>query len=161
MTTAPPTTALTGPQRRVAAPLVYGHSRQAIAAQLHLSVDGVASQLRLVRKKMDRLGCSQAVLVHALLTARAVAPPACGRPAPDFTEIERKLLRALAEHSLNRDIGTAIEVSASDVRAEIGALVAKSCADNTAHLVGLAHAWGILGDGVPALSAATPGEVGR
>lgn len=161
MTTTPPTTALTGPQRRAAAPLVYGHSTQAIAAQLHLSMDGVASQLRLVRKKMDRLGCSPAVLVHALLTTRAVAPPACGRPAPDFTELERTLLRALAEHSLNRDIGNAIEVSASDVRAEIGALVAKACADNAHHLVGLAHTWGILGGGAPAPSAATAGEAGR
>ncbi|MBZ3908429.1 MULTISPECIES: helix-turn-helix transcriptional regulator [Streptomyces] len=161
MTTTPPTTALTGPQRRVAAPLVYGHSPQAIAAQLQLSVDGVASQLRLVRKKMDRPGCSRPVLVHALLTARAVDPPACARPAPNFTELELTLLRALAEHSLNSHIGNAIEVRASDVRAEVGALVAKGGADNAHHLVGLAHTWGILGGGAPAPSEAAAGEAGR
>lgn len=145
MTTAPPITPLTEPQKRAAAPLVYGAPNEAIAAQIHLSTDGVASQLRVARKKLGRPGCSRAVLVHALLTARQVAPPACHRPAPDFIEDELQLLRALAEHSLNEDIGHAIGVRASDVRAELDALLAKACADNAAHLVGLAHAWNILG----------------
>ncbi|GHH56749.1 sigma-70 family RNA polymerase sigma factor [Streptomyces candidus] len=161
MATALPITLLTEPQRRVAAPLVYGMSNEAIAAQLHLSVSGVASQLKVVRKKVHRTGCSRAVLVHTLITARQVAPPACQRPAPDFTDIERTLLHALAEHSLSEEIGNTIEVSASDVRAEIDALLSKACADNAAHLVGLAHTWEILGDSSHAQPPATAGRAAR
>ncbi|MEU1776708.1 hypothetical protein ABZ501_27280 [Streptomyces sp. NPDC019922] len=157
MITAPPITPLTEPQKRVAAPLVYGGSNESIAAQIQLSADGVASQLRVARKKLGRPGCSRAVLVHALLTTRQVAPPVCHRPPPAFTEDELGLLRALSEHSLNEDIGHAIGVRASDVRAELDALLAKACADNAAHLVGLAHAWNIFGgpsDSQPAAPAA-------
>ncbi|MFE1190007.1 hypothetical protein [[Kitasatospora] papulosa] len=146
MTTAPPITPLTEPQKRAAAPLVYGLSNKAIAAQIHLSAAGVASQLKVTRVKMDRPGCSRAVLVHALLTTRQVRPPVCHRPAPEFTEGELKLLHAHAEHSHNEDIGHAIGLRASDVRAETDALLVKACADNTAHLVGLGHAWGIFDD---------------
>ncbi|MEU9599819.1 sigma-70 family RNA polymerase sigma factor [Streptomyces sp. NPDC048109] len=149
--TPPATTCLTTAQRRAAAPLVYGGTNKAIGAQIHLSPEGVASHLRTARKALGRRGCSRPVLVHALLTAREVPPPACRRPCPDFTTRDLRLLQALAEHSRNENIGRAIGVPGSDVRAEIDALVAKACADDAVHLVGLGHAWEILsGDGAVA-----------
>ncbi|MFD3959167.1 MULTISPECIES: hypothetical protein [Streptomyces] len=142
-------TLLTDAQRRAAAPLVYGGTNETIGAQIHLSAEGVASHLRTARNALGRRGCSRPVLAHALLTAREVRPPACQRSCPDFTVRDLRLLKALAEHSLNEDIGRAIGVPGSDVRTEIDALVAKAYADNAVHLVGLGHAWGILGESAP------------
>ncbi|MFD7323953.1 sigma-70 family RNA polymerase sigma factor [Streptomyces sp. NPDC059875] len=142
--TTPVNSLLTDAQKRAVAPLVYGATNQAIGAQIHLSPDGVASHLRTARSKLGRRGCSRPVLVHALLTAREVPPPACQRPCPDFTAMERRLLQALAEHDLNEDIGRAVGVPAWDVRTGVDDLVTKACADNATHLVGLAHAWGVL-----------------
>ncbi|MFG3403828.1 AsnC family protein [Streptomyces sp. NPDC048142] len=144
--TPPTTTLLTDAQRRAVAPLIYGGTNESIGAQIHLSAEGVASHLRTTRNALGRRGCSRPVLVHALLTAREVPPPACQRPCPDLTTRDLQLLQALAEHSRNEDIGRAIGVPGSDVRAEIDALVAKACADNPVHLVGLGHAWNILSD---------------
>ncbi|MCX4826143.1 sigma-70 family RNA polymerase sigma factor [Streptomyces sp. NBC_01142] len=146
MTTALRTTTLTADQRRAAARFVYGVTNQAIAGQVCLSVDGVASHLSAVRKKMGCPGSSRAVLVHTLLTAREVPPPASSGPVPAFTNHEMTAIRAIAEHTRNADIGNAIGVPADDVRAEIDAVVAKASARSAAHLVGLAHAWGLLGD---------------
>ncbi|MET8768552.1 LuxR C-terminal-related transcriptional regulator [Streptomyces sp. NPDC004658] len=145
MTTALNRPTLTQQQRRIAARLVYGASNATIARQVCLSVDGVASHLSAVRKKMGCPGSSPAVLLHALLTAREVPPPASVGPAPAFTEHERKVIRAIAEHTGNEDIGTTIGVRARDVRTEIDAVVDKAHARNATHLVGLAHIWGILG----------------
>ncbi|MEU7072932.1 sigma-70 family RNA polymerase sigma factor [Streptomyces narbonensis] len=139
---------LTDAQRRAVAPLVYGGTNESIGAEIHLSAEGVASHLRTARNALGRRGCSRPVLVHALLAAREVRPPA-KRPCPDFTVRDLQLLQALAEHSRNEDIGRAINVPGSDVRTEIDALVAKAGADNAVHLVGLGHAWDILGESAP------------
>ncbi|MGY4963611.1 sigma-70 family RNA polymerase sigma factor [Streptomyces sp. 900105245] len=143
------TTLLTGAQRRAVAPLVYGGTNESIGAEIHLSAQGVASHLRTARNALGRRGCSRPVLVHALLAAREVRPPACQRSCPDFTVRDLQLLQALAEHSRNDDIGRAISVPGSDVRAEIDALVAKAGADNAVHLVGLGHAWEVLAECAP------------
>ncbi|MER6408973.1 LuxR C-terminal-related transcriptional regulator [Streptomyces viridosporus] len=164
MTTAPPTTALTADQQRVAARFVYGLTNKAIAQKVCLSVGGVASHLRAARKKMGCPGCSRSVLVHTLLAAREVPPPASNGPVPAFTEHELTVIRAIAEHSRNADIGKAIGVRADDVRAEVDAVVAQGKASNAAHLVGLAHAWGILGrvsGSQPATVRTTVGEPAR
>ncbi|MET9117550.1 sigma-70 family RNA polymerase sigma factor [Streptomyces longwoodensis] len=146
MTTAPKSWTLTQQQRRIAARLVYGPSRAEIAGQVRLSVEGVTSRLKAARKAMGCPGSSSAVFVHALLTAREVPPPASIGPAPDFTEQDRAIIWAIAQHTRKQDIATAIGVPAKDVRAAIGAVVAKAQACNATHLVGLAHIWGILGD---------------
>ncbi|MEU3171806.1 sigma-70 family RNA polymerase sigma factor [Streptomyces sp. NPDC086080] len=144
--TADPIAPLTPAAKRVAARLIYGATNAAIAAHLYLSVHGVKSQLQAARRHVGcPPGASRAVLVHTLLTARHVDPPACRRPAPRLSENEQRLLHALTRHSRNTDIGAAIGVSARDVRADIDFLLAKACADNTAHLVGLAHTWKLLG----------------
>ncbi|MFI2415109.1 hypothetical protein [Streptomyces sp. NPDC018947] len=57
--------------------------------------------------------------------------------------------QAIAEHTLNTDIGKAIGVRGDDVRTEINVVTAKAAALNPAHLVGLAHALGILGNTAP------------
>ncbi|MEU2354423.1 helix-turn-helix transcriptional regulator [Streptomyces misionensis] len=145
------TTALTSPalltpgERRVAEQLVHGRNIPSIAYRLFLSTHSVASHLRSMRRKLGCPGSSPAVLVHALLTAQAVPPPAPGGDAPDFTPGECTVIRAIAEHTRNGNIGSAIGVRASDVRTEVDAVVNKAGARSQAHLVGLAHAWHILG----------------
>jgi DNA-binding CsgD family transcriptional regulator len=149
-TDTPPSPALlTHDQQRVAARLVYGASNQLIARQVNLTVFTVASHLAAARRKLDLPNSSRAVLTHALLTAREVPPPSTTGPAPEFTEHDRQVIRAVAEHTLNSDIGGAIGVRADDARAEIDAVVAKAGAHNAVHLVGLARAWGILTDTAP------------
>ncbi|MEV4333613.1 LuxR C-terminal-related transcriptional regulator [Streptomyces sp. NPDC049597] len=160
MTTAPTRPAILTPeQRRVAAQLVYGMPNVAIARKVSLSVDGVASHLSSARRRLGCPGSSRAVLVHALLTAREVPPPASLTPAPDLTEIERKTICAIAEHTRNADIGNVIGVSPDDVRAEIDAVIVKAAADSAAHLIGLAHTWGILGDTTSRSASSTAGPV--
>ncbi|MFI0219893.1 LuxR C-terminal-related transcriptional regulator [Streptomyces lydicus] len=132
-------------QKRVATPFVYGASNSVISQQLHLTTDSVASHLRMARKKLGCPGSSRPVLVHAILTTHQVAPPACHRPAPDFTEAELILLNAIAEHSLSADIARCVGGSGANVRGGVDALIKKACADNPTHLVGLGHAWGLLG----------------
>ncbi|MFK4120004.1 helix-turn-helix transcriptional regulator [Streptomyces longwoodensis] len=146
MTTTPKRPTLTQQQRRIAARLVYGASRAEIAGQVRLSVEGVTSHLKAARAAMGCRGTSSAVFVHALLTAREVPPPASIGPTPDFTEHDRTVIRAIAQHTRNQDIATAIGAPAKDVRTAIGAVIAKAQARNATHLVGLAHIWGILGD---------------
>ncbi|MEV7157066.1 LuxR C-terminal-related transcriptional regulator [Streptomyces misionensis] len=146
------TTSLTGPagltpaELRVATPLVHGMTKQAIGRQIFLSEAGVATHLNSVRKKLGVPGCSLAVLVHTLLTARAVPPPATSQLAPDYTPDECKTIRAIAEHTGSRNIGAAIGVRARDVCTEVDAVIAKAGVDSAHQLVGLAHVWDILGD---------------
>ncbi|WP_435057705.1 sigma-70 family RNA polymerase sigma factor [Streptomyces sp. bgisy060] len=148
-TTDTPPTVLTPDQHRVAARLVDGASNQRIARLEHLTVFTVASHLAAARRKFNRPGSSRAVLTHALLTAREVPPPATTGPMPEFTARDRQVIRAVAEHNLNAAISDAIGVRADDVRAEIDAVAVKAGADNEVHLVGLGHAWGILGESAP------------
>ncbi|MFE0852160.1 sigma-70 family RNA polymerase sigma factor [Streptomyces mutabilis] len=154
MTTAPPPTRLTEPQRRAVAPLVYGASNEGIGARIHLSAAGVASHIRTARKRFNQLGCSRPVLVHTLLSSREVPPPTCQRACPDFTTPELQLIRAIATYSRNEDIAQAVSVRTDDVLAEIDAVVAKACADNATHLIGLAHTWGLFGPARDARPAA-------
>ncbi|MFJ4151945.1 LuxR C-terminal-related transcriptional regulator [Streptomyces galbus] len=149
MTTAPNSSTLTQQQCRIAARLVSGASHATIASQVRLSVKAVRGHLRATRKKMGCPGSSPAVLVHALLTTREVPPPGGIGPAPDFTEHHRKVIQAIAQHTSMKDIGTAIGVGEADVRTEIHAVRAMAHAYNPAHLVGLAHKWGILGAAQP------------
>lgn len=153
--TTDPITPLTPAVQRVAARLVHGDTNTAIAAHLSLSVHSVKSHMQAARRHVGRVGASAAVVVHALLATRHVDPPACVRPAPPLTGTERLLLHALTRHSRNADIGSVIKVSATDVRAEIDALLAKTGATNAAHLVGLAHAWQLLDEPTPHQGAHT------
>lgn len=143
-TTTPDVTLLTAEQRRAASPLVYGLSNKVIGAETYLSETTVASHLSALRERLGVPGSSRPVLVHTLLTRRLVARPQARQACPAFTSEELQLVRAIAEHSLNADIGRVIGVRGEDVRTEIDAVVAKGRADNTTHLVGLAHTWGLF-----------------
>ncbi|MFF7400652.1 GntR family transcriptional regulator [Streptomyces murinus] len=133
-------------QQRVAAELINGMPIEWIAERLHISVSAVTAHLRAVRRKMDLSNSSSAVLVHALLTAREFARPAITQEVPNFDAFECKVIRAIAEHTLTKDIGNAIGVRARDVRAKKDAVITKADARNAHHLVGLAWAWKVLGD---------------
>ncbi|MFE7448207.1 sigma-70 family RNA polymerase sigma factor [Streptomyces griseus] len=107
------------------------------------------SQLKGVRRALGLSGTTRRVLVHSLLERGCVAPPACERPAPDFTSDDLALLSALAQHPRYDCIAEAAGIPVENLRAEIGALVAKAGADNAIHLVSLAHRWQLLGTNTP------------
>ncbi|MFM9540103.1 hypothetical protein [Streptomyces turgidiscabies] len=88
---------------------------------------------------------SRPARAHAVLASGQIAPPPAPAHAPEFTLAELRFLRALAEHPETRDIARAARIAQAEVRPWTKALVAKSGADNETHLVGLGHAWGLLG----------------
>ncbi|SCD37988.1 hypothetical protein GA0115261_1001811 [Streptomyces sp. OspMP-M43] len=147
---APEAQSLTAAQRRCVGPLLYGWSTVRIARHLRMSSEGVMSQLKGVRRALGLSGTTRRVLVHSLLERGYVAPPACERPAPGFTSDDLALLSALAQHPRYDCIAEAAGIPVKNLRAEIGALVAKTGADNAIHLVSLAHRWQLLGINTPA-----------
>ena len=163
MTTALPATTLTADQRRVAARLVYGVSNKAIASQVCLSVDGVASHLSAARKKMGWLGIFACRPRPHPSRRPKRFPTGRQRDGSGVHQPRRDRHTGHRRDTLNADIGNAIGVPADDVRAEIDATVDTGNARNAAHLVGLAHTWGILGtsDTQPATGATATAEPAR
>ncbi|MEU0215045.1 LuxR C-terminal-related transcriptional regulator [Streptomyces sp. NPDC006265] len=162
-----PTTAaltqLTPAEKRVAALLVTGASNLQGAQSLGMSTSTYAGHLGSISRKFQitsRVG--RPARAHAVLASGQVAPPPAPAQAPEFTLGERRLLRALAEHPETHDIARAARVPEAEVRPWIRALVAKAGADNDTHLVGLGHAWGLLGarGGESASSDDAPNETG-
>lgn len=152
-------TRLTPAERRVAEVLVTGASNIQGAQNLGMSSSTYAGHLGSISRKFQiasRTG--RPARAHAVLASGQIAPPPASAHAPEFTLAELQLLRALAQHPETRDIARAARVHEAEVRPRIKALVAKSAADNETHLVGLGHAWGLLG---PRGSDDAPTETGE
>jgi DNA-binding NarL/FixJ family response regulator len=146
MTTAPaPITPLTPALKLVTQYLVRGESTDSIATAMNLSKATVRGYLGEIRQNLHcPPRCSAAVLVHAILTHRQVDLSEHTCPAPELTDSERRLLRAVATHSRWRDMAHAAGVPTSDVCTSVDALVDKAGATDSVHLVRLAHAWNLL-----------------
>lgn len=139
-------TQLTPAEKRVAKVLVTGASNIQGAQDLGMSTSTYVGHLGNIGRKFQitsRTG--RPARAHAVLASGQVDPPPVHAPVPEFTLGERRLLRALAEHPETYDIARAARVPEAEVRPWIKALVAKAGADNDTHLVGLGHAWGLLG----------------
>lgn len=138
-------TPLTTAQRRVARHLIRGADNQYIAAHAHLSPGTVKNHISNIREKLNCPPRStRAVLVHALLTHRQVPPPAVPCPDVGLGTEERNLLRAIADHSHADDIAEAAGIAPADLRARTAALIDKTGAEDSAHLVGIGHALAVL-----------------
>ncbi|MFM9462760.1 LuxR C-terminal-related transcriptional regulator [Streptomyces scabiei] len=144
--TAAELTQLTPAEKRVAEVLVTGASNIQGARDLGMSSSTYSGHLGSIGRKFQitsRTG--RPARAHAVLASGQVAPPPAPARIPEFTLGERRLLRALAEHPETYEIAQAARVAEAEVRPWIKALVAKAGADNDTHLVGLGHAWGLLG----------------
>ncbi|MFL0026050.1 DNA-binding protein [Streptomyces sp. NBUL23] len=146
MTTRAPITPLNPAQLRVAQQLVEGLSAQEIGTRNGLSIETIRRYVREIRRCLH-LGprCKPHVIVHFVLAAEQVTPPAAERQAPVLNEQQQLLLRAVAEHSAPCDVAFAAEIAPADLQAALYELLDKTGADAVTQLVVLAHAWGLLG----------------
>ncbi|NEB88918.1 DNA-binding protein [Streptomyces anulatus] len=143
-----PITPLNPAQHRVAQQLVEGLSTQEIAAKNGLAIETIRQYVRNIRRSLHcPPRCKPHVLVHYVLAAGQVTPPATERPLPVLDEAQRLLLRAVAEHSAPRDVALAAKIAPADLRTALYELLDTTGADTVTQLVVLAHAWGLLGAG--------------
>lgn len=141
-------TELTLTEKLVAEALITGVSNAQGADDLGMSTGTFAAHVSSIGRKFQvtsRQG--RAARAHAVLASGQIAPPQAPSVVPDFTRDERRLLRAVAEHPETHDIARAAGIPPADVRHRIRELVDKAGADNDTHLIGLGHAWRLLGTG--------------
>jgi DNA-binding NarL/FixJ family response regulator len=153
--TATELTQLTPTEKLVAEALITGVSNAQGADDLSMSTGTFAAHVSSIGRKFhvtSRKG--RAARAHAVLASGQVAPLAAPAAVPDFTHDEQRLLRALAKHPETHDIARAAGIRPADVRPQIRELVAKAGADNDTHLIGLGHAWKLLGAGGSGSSSA-------
>ncbi|MER5972324.1 DNA-binding protein [Streptomyces sp. NPDC002055] len=136
---------LTPAENGIKAHVAAGHTNQQAPSLTGIKATTVSRRLKHIGDKLGATG--RTPRVHAALSTGQVSPPSVTRPAPDFTDQEL-LLRAVAEHSEYSDIATATSLQLPNVTALLKALLDKAEAIDTAHLVGLGHAWKLLGPGV-------------
>lgn len=141
-----PITRLSPAQARLADYLARGLTIEQVAAETRLSPRTVTKHAAALRIKFRcPARCSMAVLIHALITTGQSTPPPPSRPAPHLSTQQLHLLRALTKHTATRDIAQAAGIEPADVRAHIDNLIVDADTDDPAHLVVLAHGWGLLG----------------
>ncbi|MFJ9580733.1 LuxR C-terminal-related transcriptional regulator [Streptomyces sp. NPDC101191] len=156
--TATELTQLTPTEKLVAEAMIAGVSNAQGAHDLGMSTGTFAAHVSSIGRKFQitsRKG--RAARAHAALASGQIAPPQAPAVVPDFARDERRLLRALAEHPETHDIARAAGIPPADVRPRIRELVDKAGADNDTHLIGLGHAWGLLGTGGSKASTADLG----
>ncbi|MFE0136197.1 hypothetical protein ACFWY6_32215 [Streptomyces sp. NPDC059037] len=147
-----PAVSLTSTQKEIALWLVDG-TFDKFAAHRHRSPVTIRGHLSRVRIRMAAPGSSRAVLVHVLLSAGQVPPPTPNKPAPDFTDADQMLMRALAQHSRATTIAEVCGLPLRGLRNRIDELCTKAGAADPAHLVALGHSWQVL---APAPMTAEP-----
>ncbi|WP_258050091.1 helix-turn-helix transcriptional regulator [Streptomyces finlayi] len=119
-TTRAPITPLKPTHQRVAQHLVDGHTAQDITTRTGLSPHTVRQYVRDIRVSVHcPPRCKPQVLVHLLLAAEQVAPPAPERPAPELNSEQQLLLKAVAELSSPRDIALAAKIAPADLRSAL------------------------------------------
>lgn len=133
---------LTPAQKRVLQHVAAGLTNQEAPQVLGMQPGTVIGHLLSVGYKFGVT--SRAAKVHAALASRQITAPAAETSAPDLTAGELRLLRAVATQSGREQIAVAAKVAPADVNPRVQDLVAKANARNSAHLVGLAHTWGLL-----------------
>ncbi|MEU9059067.1 DNA-binding protein [Streptomyces sp. NPDC048430] len=146
VTTSAPITPLKPTHQRVAQHIVDGLTIQDITKKTGLSPHTVREYVRDIRVSVHcPPRCKPQVLVHFLLAAEQVAPPATDRPTPELNAERQLLLKAVAEHSAPRDVGLAAKIAPADLRSALDELLIETGAADVTQLVVLAHAWGLLG----------------
>ncbi|MGW4289590.1 helix-turn-helix transcriptional regulator [Streptomyces sp. NPDC004673] len=135
---------LTEREFRVAALIAQGRPKRQIAALLALDYQRVGVIRDGVRARLGlRADCSDAALVHRLVPG-IVPAPALTMPAPELSEPERRLLRALPHHSRPHDVAVAAGILPKGYDSCLNALLGKAVASGPADLVARALTWELL-----------------
>lgn len=141
-------TQLTPAEKRVAERLVAGVSNIQGAQELGMCTGTFARHVASIGRKFQITSRSgRPARAHAVLDSEQVAPPAAPATVPRLTAADLRLLRAFAKYPETPDIAHAAGIAHAEVRPQIKKLVAEAGADNETHLIGLAHAWNLLGAG--------------
>ncbi|MFF6772696.1 DNA-binding protein [Streptomyces sp. NPDC012637] len=131
--------------RRVAEHLVRNAANADIAVAEGLSASTVHAYAKDIRQHLGLPPrASRAVIAHALLGRGEATAPEPGRPAPVLTADDELLLRAIGTRSRQADIALAARIAPADLRTKTESLLSTTGATDPVHLIGLAHAWGLL-----------------
>ncbi|MFF3976620.1 DNA-binding protein [Streptomyces sp. NPDC001828] len=145
MTAPAPTPSLTPSEQRLAQLLVDGLAAPEIASATGLALGTVTKALTTLRLKLH---CPQrsplAVLVHRLLNTGLATAPTPKQPAPALSPEQMRLLTAVAEHRLPRDIAFAARLAPADLSGALDQLLLDVGAQDSRELVVLAYSWQIL-----------------
>ncbi|MEV4333612.1 helix-turn-helix transcriptional regulator [Streptomyces sp. NPDC049597] len=137
---------LTPTQVLVMEHIAAGATNSEAAAALGLKQGTLEGHLRQIGNKTGV--SSRPARVHAALNTGQAKPPSAPQERPDFSPDELLLLYAVAMRSSREEIATAAGgLPQSTVHPRIRNLVKKAGAKDAAHLIGLAHAWELLGSG--------------
>jgi DNA-binding CsgD family transcriptional regulator len=159
MTTPAPTAPLTPKLQRFAQYLMEGRTTRDIRALSGLSPSVTYKTMGDLRAHLGcPAGCKAPVIVHYLLTAGHVPPPAVDRPAPKLSTMDKRLLQAVATYSTSAAIAKAADVAPRYLPGALKMLLTRTGAPDKTQLVILAHAWGLLG---ASRSRTAPRRAGR
>ncbi|WNI20076.1 LuxR C-terminal-related transcriptional regulator [Actinacidiphila sp. ITFR-21] len=136
-------TTLTPTQKRVVEKIAAGHSNQQAATELGMKTGTLGGHVMSIGHKFGV--ASRPAKVHAALASGQACAPDAPASVPNFAEDELRLLHAVATRSENDEIAAAAGIAPVLVTTRIRDLVEKASAVNSSHLIGLAHAWTLLG----------------
>lgn len=139
-----PSPRLTPIEKRALAHAAAGWTNPEIARQLRLP-PGKITQFLSGLAQIYGTGESRPALIRAVLADRLIDLPEPGRLAPEFTDPELTLVRAIARHRGPNDVAAAARLtSLTDLVTRTDHVVRKAGARNATHLVALFDVWDLL-----------------
>ncbi|TXL83953.1 helix-turn-helix transcriptional regulator [Streptomyces sp. IB2014 016-6] len=132
---------LTAAEKQVLTLVAAGLLNKEVASRLGVRPGTVSQHLESAAIRLDTR--TRPGHVRAALRTGQISAPVLPGDAPDFTGTELTLLRAYTRHSTLGAIATAAGISQPGVKVRVAQLVKKAGARDRAHLIGLAHAWGL------------------
>lgn len=136
---------LTPSEQTVADLLCQGVATARIPSRCGRGMAAVRDTLGLLRWRVDRVGCSEAVLAHALITRRMVPqPPAPADPPPTLSSRQLNLVAALATQSTLKDLAHYLGINPYQLRTQMGVLLTATGSTDALQVVVRTHGWKLL-----------------
>ncbi|MFE5842047.1 hypothetical protein ACFQ7N_10410 [Streptomyces niveus] len=142
-TSAAPPRVLTASEKRAAEEAAAGRTDEEIARRMSIGPRSVSLLLSRIGRRNGG-GRSRPARIYSALAAGLITPLVPARGAPDFTDADLLLIRALAEHSEPDAVAAAARLHTSELIVRTALLVLRAGARDATHLVALAHAWELL-----------------
>lgn len=134
---------LTTAEKQVLTLVAAGMSNTEAASRLGIRPGTVTQHLEHIGSRLDTR--SRADYVRTALNTGQISAPVLPGDAPDFSDTELILLHAYTRYCELGAIAMAAELAKHHVGGRVAQLVKKAGARNRAHLIALAHAWGVAG----------------